>query len=208
MEAFMQRLSALAACAMIATACGGDDSCVDGGTFPDGGGSPDGGPASTRRIFVTSGTWDGSLAFHGSGATGLQGADNLCNAAATGALLGGTWKAWLSDMNTDAIDRIADVGPWHLVGANEIVFNNKANLASTPIVAIDHDESGEYTFTDVWTGTSVGGRGGATCGSWTISSSDIDAIVGHSTYEDSFWTEYPNFSHDCSAPAGLYCIEQ
>jgi hypothetical protein len=96
MEALMPRFVAIRL--LVAAACGGDDPCaidtcveVDGGARPDGGGSADGGNnASARRTFVTSGSWDGSLGFHDGGATGLQGADNLCNAAASGAQLGGT----------------------------------------------------------------------------------------------------------------------
>src|SRR5947207_2454473 len=60
-------------------------------------------PASTdmavakKRVFVTSGTWTGDLKTHGGGTDGLDGANKLCQGAATAAALGGTWVAWLSD---------------------------------------------------------------------------------------------------------------
>jgi hypothetical protein len=111
-------------------------------------------------------------------------------------------------MDTDAIDRITDVGPWRLVGTNEVVVNNKANLASTPLIPIDHDESGEPAFKEVWTGRSVGGRGGASCGSWTISAFDAETIIGHTAFEDSSWTDHLGPPIDCSTPAGLYCLQQ
>src|SRR5207302_1862130 len=49
------------------------------------------GPA--RRAFVSSLTFNGDLKTSGAGATGVAGADALCNQIATARSLGGTWKA-------------------------------------------------------------------------------------------------------------------
>src|SRR5690242_15690863 len=49
----------------------------------------DGGPLQSRRVFVTSKTYQGTLG-------GLAGADMECQKLADAANLGGTWMAWLS----------------------------------------------------------------------------------------------------------------
>src|SRR5262245_51629174 len=74
--------------------------------------SPDLTPVQ-KRVFVTAGSWNGNLKAAGAGSDGLDGANKLCQGAATTAGLGGTWVAWLSDSTHDAKDRIADVGPWY-----------------------------------------------------------------------------------------------
>src|SRR5688500_4322657 len=94
----------------------------------------DGGSADAKRIFVTSLGYTGDRTTAGGAATGWQGADALCDLAAAGAALGGAWVAWASDSGTNAIDRIMDVGPWYFVDGATLVFNNKANLATSPVV--------------------------------------------------------------------------
>ena len=56
-----------------------------------------------KTVFVTSGAFDGDT---DTGAGGLAGADDICNAAAMAASLAGTYTAWLSDSVTDARDRV------------------------------------------------------------------------------------------------------
>lgn len=89
---------------------------------------------------------------------GLEGADALCQNAAAAASLEGSYVAWLSDFSNDAIDRITGDGPWYDL-ADQRVFANHAALSTSPLVAIDVDETGETLSIGgrVWTATSAGG---------------------------------------------------
>src|SRR4051794_13048994 len=69
-----------------------------------------------KRVFVTSTTYSGFLG-------GLSAADQLCQARANAGTLGGTWVAWMSDGQVDALSKINDVGPWFLADAVTIVFS-------------------------------------------------------------------------------------
>jgi hypothetical protein len=190
----------LVALALVLTSCGG----ADGSRPQPDAGVRDAAPAR-KRIFATSTRHNGDLKTAGGGATGLEGADNLCRTAATGGGLGGSWKAWLSDSSTNAIDRIADVGPWYALDG-KLVFNNKAGLATTPVNAIRVDQNGNAWGGEVWTGTSVGGsKSGSCCLDWTSTdSAGVDATIGSSGYNwtDTAWTRI------CSNKCFLYCIEQ
>jgi hypothetical protein len=161
----------------------------------------DGGSTGTRkRIFVTSTLYTGNLG-------GLDGADTKCSDAADTATLGGTWKAWLSDSTTDAIDRIADAGPWYLVDKTTLIFNNKANLMTGPLATIGQTEDGTYVGgVAVWTGTSTGGLGSTDhCTDWTIGDMSSMGTSGSSD-SSSFWTD--DSTTVCSQMQSLYCLEQ
>jgi hypothetical protein len=148
------------------------------------------------------------LRFHGDFG-GLASADGLCNTAAAGAGMGGMWKAWLSASTTDAIDRIADVGPWALVTCPE-VFANKSALAGTPATAPDVDEKGfKLPPADpAWTATRTGGtrQNMQTCGDWTIATSAQQGGFGLIGSVD-VWTDDLTLLA-CSQYGHLYCIEQ
>jgi hypothetical protein len=173
------------------------DACICTGELPTGGED-----AALKRIFVTSVKFDGNLG-------GLAGADAKCASAAAGANLPGEWRAWLSNGTTDALDRIADVGPWYLVGGLDRVFNNKANLTTTPLAPITRNQNGEsrgWGSADVWTGTRAGGtRGVQTCQNWTSATFQDTGLTGTSA-SDTDWTEDLNGA--CNAPRSLYCLQQ
>jgi hypothetical protein len=188
------------AVALLAVACSGQDDKTDAYVADV--------AIQHKRIFVTGAGYTGDLG-------GIAGGDARCANTAAAAGLGGTWKAWLSDSDTDAIDRISDIGPWHLLDG-KVTFNNKANLATSPIVPIDVNENGDRLSvkTAVMTGTEIGGRsfatGGLTCKNWTSSDwtsyDHDDALLGNSGYNDSRWThEGVNY---CCYNYSLYCIEQ
>ncbi len=158
-----------------------------------------GGSSVMKRVFVTASDYDGKLG-------GLAGADAKCALSAQAANLGGTWKAWLSDDTTNALDRIANVGPWFLLDGTK-VFNNKANLATVPLSQITISEQGTRTSGSyAWTGTLGGGaRSPDTCGSWAFNDATKKGNVGYLT-SASNWTEYSAWP--CSYRMHLYCIEQ
>jgi hypothetical protein len=187
----------------------GAQTCLASGTFSTctctggQGGPPDSGAAAGKRIFITSATYEGYLG-------GLDGADAKCNTAASAAFLGGTWKAWLSDASTNAIDRINDVGPWSLLNGTR-VFNNKANLATFPHSAIDVTDHGNHEpGPGVWTGTLIGGTKSVNhCDSWLATSLSERGTSGMSSSASS-WTEISGLEGDYCRETRLhlYCIEQ
>jgi uncharacterized protein DUF1554 len=188
---------------VVVAGCGGGSHT----TSPDGSRAANDAPRSgPRRVFVTKSQYPGDLALAATGFAGLAAGDELCRRSA--AQLGGTWKAWLSDPTTNAIDRIADVGPWYLVDGTTMVFANKAALAGTPLVAIAINETGAMTNGHVWTGTAAGGTAAAeTCTGWTSQSSTVAGAAGASIAMDSQWTL--TAAYFCGTDAfALYCFEQ
>jgi len=170
--------------------------------------------ANAKRVFVTHGTWSGNLKGTAGTMTGLDGGDSLCNAAASGASLGGTWRAWLSDGTANAIDRINDVGPWYLVDRRTRVLDNKSNLTTQPIANIDRDEDGLITDgQQVWTGTKTGGvADGNDCMGWTV---ENDATVSGRIGENGLVAEWTSIAGGAGLPHcfmnaayHLYCLEQ
>lgn len=154
-----------------------------------------------KRIFATNAQYPGNLG-------GLPGADQKCSTAAQAAGLGGTWKAWLSDANTDAIDRITANGPWYLRDNETRVFNNKANLMTNPLVSISRDENGNSVSAALaWTGTRVGGARSTHCASWTSSAAGQNGQVGSTVSSSNSWTE-ESTAIACDGPQHLYCLEQ
>lgn len=172
-----------------------------GTTHPNDGGSTT--TSGQKRVFVTSVTYSGSLG-------GSSGADQKCNLAAQGANLGGTWKAWLSSGSTNAIDRIADVGPWYGMDGKK-VFNNKANLTTTPLASIERSEQNTIQLAEVWTGSEQGGTAaGMDCAAWT-SADDADegASGSPSAYQSAGWGGHsPAQPTPCGFPNALICFEQ
>lgn len=201
---------------LFSTDGGADAGTSDTKTQTDGG-RPDAGPSRNKRVFVTSQTYPPD--FSGISANTLRSADALCFHVARGANLDGNFKAWLSStsvygkpetVKADAIERIADVGPWVQFDKREqkeiMTFNNKANLISTPLRSIAFDENGvELKATSlVWTGTSALGKATAsTCSGF--SSQAGYGTVG-SVFEKTEWTEAR--SANCYEKHHLYCFEQ
>lgn len=205
----------------LCVACAGAQTCSSGVCKGGAHSGPDGGTECTgcaanqactangcvnaKRIFFTKTEYSGNLG-------GLTGADQKCATAAAAIGLGGVWKAWLSDSTTDALDRIAEVGPWYKItpnGLGDKVFNNKAGLATIPLAYVDRNETGTTFSTTgyAWTGTTVGGvkSAGYHCQDWTSSGSDYGRY-GFVGANNAGWT---NFSTDpCNRPRSIYCIEQ
>lgn len=175
-----------------------------GSAGDDGGGSQDvrEAGAAVKRVFVS------SLSYAAATMGGVTGADMKCNVAAQAVVLGGVWKAWLSDGTTNAIDRIVGAGPWYLVDGTTKVFNNRANLATNALDGISTTEKGKKLPNDVytWTGTLTGGtRSKATCSSWT---SDVGLGALGNGRDGDGWTESAFGPAPCTAAFQIYCFEQ
>jgi hypothetical protein len=167
-------------------------------------------PLPGKGFFISSVAYNGAIIDAGPGTTGLEVADGLCTSLASAASLGGTWKAWLSDYQNNAIDRIADVGPWYLVDGT-MIFHNKANLMTSPIVAPLMDETGStsWSWMYVWTGDGAPNYNpeDKSCSQW--GSTGLTGIVGN-PFSKAEWTYAASSTYklDCSQKAHLYCIEQ
>jgi hypothetical protein len=174
-----------------------------------------------KRVFVTKVTTKGDLKTEGRGSSGLDGGDKLCQAAADAATLGGKYKAWLSSSSENAIDRIADVGPWYLVDRCTLVFPNRAAIiAEGPRTNINLTAGGQvvtpnsYDDGYTWTGTTGSGvyAPGRNCNDWTTSS-EFDpqgsrnfATIGSVPKDISAWSSLgPNY---CSSTHRIICFEQ
>ena len=197
------------------SACVGTQSCTNGGCegptgVGGGGGTGTGGgtgggtvvPETRLRVFITSAAYAGNLG-------GLAGADALCTNAAKAANKGGTWKAFLSSATEDAIARMADVGPWHQElsdGTLVKVFNNKANLTTSPLATLFVDEQGGGFASSpgtYWTGTQQTGLKAAdTCAGWTSASYAVSGERGTS----GSWFNASSLRCDASQP--IVCFEQ
>jgi hypothetical protein len=170
------------------------------------------------RVFATSSLHGGGFANAVRDGEGVAQAhevgDSICQELADDAELGGTWVAWLSTDAEDAIDHVTGAGPWRDT-TGEIVFADRAALATTPAIAITHDETGAAITGVVWTGTSTGGLsvpGDATndtydCYDFGYSGIDrfTGAIVGDAT-STAMWTR--SATRSCNQMARLYCFEQ
>lgn len=198
------------------------DAGADAAVTPDAGGGDagDGGtiviaPAGSKRVFVTEGTYSGDLKTQGNGSSGPDGADKICNQEATVAGLGGTWKAWIRDINfgSGAL-RVGAHGPYARLVDNALVFPN-ALATGNPMVAINRTSAGTLIAQNalsypVLSGLNNDGTSkspGSDCQNWTSSSSGYDQAYG-----DCRDTHMHNWSstgtHYCNNIGRLYCFEQ
>jgi hypothetical protein len=202
--------------------CGGDcppcPTCDDGRRNGGETGVDCGGPCpecvgcnpDAKRVFVTSMAYNGDLQAQGGGESGLEGADNLCNLHAQAADLEGTWVAWLSNDDIDAIDRLPDLGPWYATNQCTQLFRNRASIAvSGPQSAIDRDENNRVgPPINVWTGTEPNGRrSGFDCTQWSNRAFNVEGSVGVGSNNllPGGWTEVA--TNPCDREARLFCFE-
>ncbi len=157
-------------------------------------------PAPDRyRIFVTSAQYTG-LFF------GLAGADAKCAAIATTRGLEGVYKAWLSGVLENALDRIKGNGPWYRMNSTTVIFGSRASIIGGPPLPVGSDEEGKAVLGGlIWTGTSATGVGtGATCENW--GSTFAVGTVGVSDRVGASWTEGPMGTLPCNSSAHLICL--
>jgi hypothetical protein len=144
---------------------------------------------------------------------GLTGGDALCQTAASGASLSGTWKAWLSDSNTDARERIANVGPWFYPDQSTQLTAGTDPSSGGLLAAIDRYQDNTPAGTNpVWTGTlSSGVRSPSNhCEDWTSIAGTANATDGSTGSSGNAWTDdlSPRVCDGGAGPAHLYCFEQ
>ncbi len=168
----------------------------------------------TSRIFVTSKN-DFSRVL---GPLGLYSADVTCNSLATAAGLGSTWKAMVSDVNTNLRDRI----PWDwtklvLVDGTTVVANSWTQLWSGELNhGINLNEKGEDLSSDpylsVMTGTNIDGLKANTCYLWDNPDNSMKSVnLGVLGQKNGSWINSgsPTQCWDITAQIHprIYCIE-
>jgi hypothetical protein len=155
-----------------------------------------------HRAFITSLAYSAIMG-------GLTGADGLCQTRANAAILGGAWKAILSDEATNAKDHVTVTGPVYDLNDNLIASGSTDMWDGTIGIGIDRTESntavgGAYVFT----GTDAFGvrRTGWTCSNWSSNGGGVNHTDGYSNNTGGGWLNNTGFN--CSATGRLYCMEQ
>lgn len=161
-----------------------------------------------KVVFASSEEYDGAAV------GGLANADALCQGLAAGALLSGTFKAWLSDSATSAASRLTHAVVPYVLPDGTVVADNWADLTDGSLAhPIDQDEEGLdidplFDNTQVWTATEADGSAGAAgnCESWTSADDTEEGGIGDATSTGATWSAADTTT--CDDLARLYCIEQ
>jgi len=180
-------------CGSCGFVCPGVTECVDGMC----------GRADLRLVFVTEGTFDGSLG-------SISAADDLCRTEAEAANVSGEWMALLGDGTVSVDDRMSGRPLYRLDGV--LVAASEADLFDGTLAApIDMTESGETLPADewAWTGSLAdGGLGPASCEDWTWASGSPSATGTVGTVgatADGLWLSAG--VETCDQALHVYCYE-
>ncbi len=172
----------------------------------------DGIGVNDHRIFVTSTSQDGDY-------NGLTGADDICSAAATSASLTRSYKAIVSDDNTNAVDRLTELNianPVYIVDAsgNATMIVAEASdfwTADTTNILnlINRNESGALiSDVKIWTGSDTdGNKSTSNCNDFDDNSSSVLGDYGDNSKLDSQWLA-SGTGLACNTSHHLYCISQ
>jgi hypothetical protein len=191
-----------------------DDAAVGDGPPPFGNDAPvlHDAPAicggrSTCLVFATGSAVDMPLG----DINGVDGADAICESAATGAMLPGTFLAWLSDNvghSPSTTFSFATV-PYTLVDGKVIAMGYGQLTTGTLIQPIAETETGSAATGVAWSNTNTDGTSlaGPDCIEWTDAADDANTGgIGDLSSTTSTWTNTDMLA--CSATAHLMCFEQ
>jgi hypothetical protein len=165
-------------------------------------------PGACKRVFLSSTVMpNGAI---GSPATN----DARCQALADGRSLGGTWRAWVADVNSSPNTRFTKAAvPYRLLDGTMVAASYTALTSGALMHAIDMFETGATvpagTSVEVWTGVTIaGGSALNNCGNWTNNSAGLpNGSVGISDRTNTMWTQA--YSQFCDRTDNhLYCFEQ
>lgn len=168
-----------------------------------------------KRVFLASGL------FTGAQIGGLTGADTKCQAEADAAQLGGTYKAWLSDLTGSPSTRFTRslIAPYVRTDGLVLAQNwddltdgqlggpiNRNAMNQTQPGAAICDANGVWAVTN----TTSDGRiisDQLSCNNWTVNTGGIAA--GRQDQSSSSWTFSCSGGVDfCAKPMNFYCFEQ
>jgi len=173
--------------------------------------------APVKLMFATSSLYTADLG-------GLSGADAICQQHADDAGLPGTYVAYLSDSNTNAISRIS-WGEYHRAGDNALVFQGRPEIRNETLSnPVRDDENGTLlVFPDEYVRTGTDGNGTkfqdtgiGFCSDWNRATDEDPAgsAYGDVTATNFAWSRLvdPNVLADkdrnCSEPLRLYCFQE
>ncbi len=153
----------------------------------------------TYRVFITDTNLPADFG-------GVLGGDALCQTEAEDEGLGGTWRAWLSNGNVDAIDRIAGGALYQDLDGGQV--SNPTMAASPERIRrpINLSPTGNTNLGSVWTGTDVAGGAGPghlNCNNWSTRAGT--GRTGFSEDTRANWTAIRETA--CNQFGYLYCFE-
>lgn len=137
---------------------------------------------------------------------GVTGADAKCAALAEAAGLPGTFVAWLSDSETDAIDRLAGARGFYNMRFQAFADEVSDIVSGRIYFPIRYDENGDPVSGRVATGTTHYGAAADTCLDWESTEETGLLQVGDPTRAAVFWTEDFGGGH-CDESFHLYCFQ-
>jgi len=179
------------------------ESCDDMNDDPD-----DGCKLCTRDRLV----FASSVEYLGWELDGLYGADQRCRMLAAIAMLPNfaTYRAWLSDSNTAAADRILHSrGRYTLVNGLVVAADWDALISGAldnPINVTEYSEVSEGS--RVWTGTLANGQpafGSSFCGDWSEKDAFELGGSGIRNWTDANWSFFEHGG--CPSASSIYCFE-
>jgi len=182
----------LAAGLILSFGCSDDDD--------DSGGSGD----PHVKVFLTSLSYAGNRG-------GPAGADANCMDLATAAGLPGTWTAWLSDDNTNAVDRIFDGGTSYRLVDGTVIADDLADLLDGTLdapIGIFENGGAVGGAVQVWSATGTDGTlipGAGHCANWTSPDPGVRGRIGRADGMDATWTDAGG-GDDCDLFNKLYCF--
>ena len=186
-------LGTWANCAACGDVCGARQACIEGACAP------------ARRVFATSTEHNGNFG-------GLSGADGMCQAHADGAVLGGSFAAFMVD-ETEDLDRLEHPAVPFVRTDGAILATDWDDLTDGAIdVPIELDEFGAPIEGNAWTGLVAVDPGvDTTCSSWTYGGRGcLDGLpcggAGETDMTDEHWDGF--FVFHCETLFRLYCVEQ
>jgi hypothetical protein len=176
----------------------------------------DNGANLTKRVFVTAAKSRGNLG-------GVTGADSVCQSAATGAGLSGTWKAIISGGSAQpewAVNRVGyNWSTLTLVDGTPVVYAPNLWTSSPSLMSpiVKTQTGATLANQDVYTNTTALGfpvtqTEASICQNWTSNAfvSPWSAPIGNSSVQSAGWIN-TGAKADCGyngGTASLYCIEQ
>jgi len=197
-----------------------------------GGGGGGGSTAVERTAFYTSTSGTGDMSswseVSGSGLTGLEAADAICNTRASAAGLSGTYVAWLSDDTDDAYCRVHGLtgkrsascgqtklpdtaGPWFRTDGTPFV-GRIDQFASTGLMysPMRYNELGSSfdLYTKYWTATATDGTlSGNNCSNWADSTITGTTVALGSTFATDLRFTGGTWTSLCGQDYNLLCME-
>ena len=181
----------------------GDETCDDMNDDPD-----DGCKLCTKDRLV----FASSAKYQGFALQGLFGADQRCRMLAALAMLPnfGTYRAWLSDGNTAAADRIShSQGRYTLVNGLVVAEDWDGLVSGMLVHSINTTESSELSNgTCTWTGTLANGQpafGSSFCNNWGEGEAFQEGGGGLGDQLGEWWSFF-NMA-GCESDCAIYCFE-